>query len=242
MGLLTKPADFTATTLSVSDLNAVKNRVYDEFGTTANGQGNITDVNVATAAAIQASKIADTAVVCGNTVAPGTQTVTRPTLFTGGLTVRAGTGTAEPAVTGVLASSATTYTTASGAEEDAVSYTIPANTLVNTGRGLRVTLFGTCANNANAKDVRVYFDGVSVSNLSVTASAVVPWWGQVLIQRMGSNSQQLTSVYHQNAGTLTQVQRGTDTATETGAIILKVTLDGGAAGDLSLYGWLVEAI
>ncbi len=90
MALLTKPADFTAAVPSVSALNDAINRLYTELGyTSASGgddQGDLTDVNIAAAAAVQRTKIADTAVVCGNTVDAGTQTVTRPTVFSGGVT------------------------------------------------------------------------------------------------------------------------------------------------------------
>lgn len=246
MGLLTKPADFTATTLSVSDLNAVKNRVYDEFGTTANGQGNITDVNVATAAAIDKTKIADTAVVCGNTVAPGTQTITRPTVFTGGLTFSAGTGSATPSVGGVLTSSVTAFTTTSGAEETAVTYPVPANTLVTTARGLRITAFGSAANNANAKTIRLYLGSVAQFSPSVTTGSARVWTLDVKILRTGANAQLIPGLLFDTpagggAGVVVNTI-GTGVETEANALTLSLTLDGVAAGDLSFRGWIVEAI
>ena len=84
MATIVKPAAFTAATLTPAQLNAVVDTIYDEFGTTTNGQGNITDVNIAVSAAVQRTKVADTALVAGNTVGAGTQTVTRPTEFTAG--------------------------------------------------------------------------------------------------------------------------------------------------------------
>lgn len=81
MGLIVKPADYTATTLTPTALNDLKNTIYDAFGTTANLQGAINYLNVAVSAALRATQIADTGVVCGNTVNAGTQTITRPTVF-----------------------------------------------------------------------------------------------------------------------------------------------------------------
>lgn len=85
MGLVVKPPQFTATTLTVSAINTLMNTVYDEFGATVGsggtGAGNIQDANVASNAAIAKSKVADVAVVCTNTVSAGTQTITRPTSF-----------------------------------------------------------------------------------------------------------------------------------------------------------------
>lgn len=72
MGLLTNPADFTASTLTSTALNTFKNTLFTWAGTTVNGQGSISDANIDTAAAIQRTKIADTAVVAGNSTSPGT--------------------------------------------------------------------------------------------------------------------------------------------------------------------------
>lgn len=79
MALITEPADYTNDdTFDETLLNELKNPIYNEFN------GNIDNANVKTGAAIEPAKIADTALVQTNTVAPGTQTVSRPTEFTAG--------------------------------------------------------------------------------------------------------------------------------------------------------------
>lgn len=79
MALVTEPADYVAgDTLNETLLNGLKNPIYDEFN------GNIDNANIKAGAAIVSSKVADTAVVQGNTVGPGTQTITRPTTVSGG--------------------------------------------------------------------------------------------------------------------------------------------------------------
>lgn len=79
MALVSKPSDYSSATAALwSILNTLKNTIYDEFN------GNIDDANIKSGAAITPSKVADTAVVIANTVAPGTQTITRPTTVSGG--------------------------------------------------------------------------------------------------------------------------------------------------------------
>jgi len=79
MALVTEPADYVpGDTVNETLLNGLKNPIYDEFN------GNIDDANIKSGAAISTSKVADTAVVQGNTVGPGTQTITRPTTVSGG--------------------------------------------------------------------------------------------------------------------------------------------------------------
>lgn len=79
MALIAKPANYTNDDASIVDkLNTLKNTIYDEFGVTGS-TGNIDDANIKSGAAITPSKIADTAIVGGNTVSPGEQSLGRPT-------------------------------------------------------------------------------------------------------------------------------------------------------------------
>jgi hypothetical protein len=91
MGLIVKPAAFTASTLTPSQMNILMDTIYDEFGTTTNGQGNIGDINLSNTAGLNKTKIGDTALVAGNVFAPGLQIVTRPTMFKGTLVLDKGT-------------------------------------------------------------------------------------------------------------------------------------------------------
>ena len=135
MATIVKPAAFTAATLTPAQLNAVVDTIYDEFGTTTNGQGNITDVNIAVSAAIQRTKVADTALVAGNTVGAGTQTVTRPTEFTGGA-LRIDTSTNNRTAATLIADGATTIVATAGKQWQMFYYANPsAATTITTMTG-----------------------------------------------------------------------------------------------------------
>jgi hypothetical protein len=97
MALISTPADYSSATAALwSVLNTLKNTIYNEFNGNIDDaniksgaiydefNGNIDDANIKSGAAITPSKVADTAVVISNTVAPGTQTITRPTTVSAG--------------------------------------------------------------------------------------------------------------------------------------------------------------
>lgn len=79
MGLITQLPNVTSATVFNEDvINDRYDPIVEEFN------GNITNTNINSAAAISASKIADSAAVLGNTVAPGEQTFLRSTKLSGG--------------------------------------------------------------------------------------------------------------------------------------------------------------
>lgn len=246
MGLLTKPADFTATTLTVVALNDLKNRIYDEFGSTSasggDDQGEISDANISTTAAIDKTKIADTAVVCGNTVSAGTQTITRPLAVTGGLTSQAGTGSAAPTVLGVLHTDATVVGNVGAGEDDLMSYTMPANTLVALARGLRIVAWGSIANNANAKQLSMYFGADQPVDVALTTGAAYGWRIETYILRTTAGNFTSSGILWWGAGATISVGRVPLAETETAAIIIKCTGEAVADNDITQEGFVVEAI
>lgn len=79
MGLIANPPDFVdSNSLAAADLNTWKNSLINEFN------GNIDDTNLKANAAIARTKVADTALVSGNTISAGNQNISRPTTWTAG--------------------------------------------------------------------------------------------------------------------------------------------------------------
>lgn len=157
MALIAKPAAFTATTLTPAALNTLVDTIYDEFGTTTNGQGNITDANIAAAASIGRTKVGDVALVAGNTIGAGTQTVTRPTEFSGG-SLRIDTS----------ASNRSTDAVSSGATTVALSDADKAIQLLTFASGVTVNADLTTITGANVDQVYHFFCTNSDSAQTVT--------------------------------------------------------------------------
>lgn len=76
--------------------------------------------------------------------------------------VRMGAGTASATLKGLAALSTTDAGNVGAGETDLTSFVVPANSFSETlGKVLHVTAWGICANNANAKTLRVKYAGVA---------------------------------------------------------------------------------
>ena len=119
-------------------------------------------------------------------------------------------------------------------EDDLMSYTLPANALDEAGNSFSVSAWGTSANNANAKTIRLYFAGTLIATLSLTTSQSNSWrFNAEAIWRSGGLL--TVSVDVLQGGTVTQSTTIHTTLTGVnGAVgnILKVTGEGVADNDI----------
>jgi hypothetical protein len=129
------------------------------------------------------------------------------------------------------------------AETDLNTYTLQANTLVRNRQGLRITAWGNCANNANAKTLRLKFGTSTIGTLSLTVSQEGNWRITGEVYRTGSSTQ-ATSVQILNGGTVSQVYvtRNSIAQTDTADIVIKTTGQGVSNNDIQGLGLLVEPI
>jgi hypothetical protein len=166
--------------------------------------------------------------------------------MTGALNLAMGTG----AGTAVAIGKAHVNTTAVGnvgtGTDDLMSYTLPANSLSANGKGVRVTAWGTTANNANAKAIAIVVGSTSV-NFTMTASAAKRWRIVGTIIKTGANAQDVQMIMEEHStggttaaslslasNTLTAVQ------TDTADIIIKSTGIATNDNDIVQEGMLVE--
>lgn len=161
--------------------------------------------------------------------------------------VTEGTGTATAALGGVLTVNTTSAGTGADTNEtDLWTYSLPANTLVTTGKTLRITVFGTTAANANAKTVKVYFGSTNFAIMSGGTTSGAGWSGTFLVTRTGASAQNFVRVIGlYGAGvTVDNPSLLTVTETETSAIVIKVTGQNGSASanDIVFKQAIVECL
>jgi len=77
-------------------------------------------------------------------------------------------------------------------ETDLMSCTIPALTITANGMGVDVLAFGTSANNANTKTIRVYVGGALVLGTTIQIDGT-PWRVRLSLRRVGSNTSVITA-------------------------------------------------
>ena len=156
--------------------------------------------------------------------------------------IRAGGGTGTAQLGGVLDVNTTEYSTpADTVEHDAMTYTIPANTLNENGKTIRVIVWGSTAANANIKQYRIRLAGDTLVS-SVHASNNLDFSLEAIITRTGVGTQTTRGLLVRSTTPLTVVTATTED--ETSAIDLKVVLknDVASAGDLTVYGMVVELL
>ncbi|MET0623104.1 MAG: hypothetical protein ABW250_09015 [Pyrinomonadaceae bacterium] len=133
------------------------------------------------------------------------------------------------------------------AETDLASYPMPAGTLGADGKRLRITVFVSCAANANAKSVRLYFG----STIIFMPNAVGINGGNVHhvfnVTRTGASTQHLFGrPSYGNSNTGNEAGNGAryeaPTENTANAITIKVTGQGVATNDLLLRDFTVEAL
>jgi hypothetical protein len=127
-------------------------------------------------------------------------------------------------------------------ETDLHTYTLPTAHFNVNNRAIRLTAWGVFAANANTKTVRVRFGGGTaiVANPVTAAPNGSRWKLEITIIRTGSNAQE---VFFESMVALLFEQnfRQTQTETDSGALILKVTGQSGTgSNDITIQGSQVE--
>lgn len=120
-------------------------------------------------------------------------------------------------------------TSANTTETDLISYSLPLNSLSANNRGVHVKAWGTTANNANTKTVRLYFgNSVVASNNVSTAPNGTAWILEADVFRTGTSTQDaIGSGLFGNAAQSASFSLPTEDIT--GAITIKISGQNGTS-------------
>lgn len=178
-----------------------------------------------------------------NLSAPNTftavQTFTKPPVIAAGSN---DTATLQPE--GLISAQSSAAGVGNGAdttEDTLFTFTLPANTLDATNRGLRVRAFGTVANNADTKTIRLRFGASVTYSITAPTSTAASWFAEGWIIKTGGGAQ--TSSFHGQAGsTVVNPSTIAGTEAETGAIVIRVTGQAGTgnANDILANAMTIE--
>ena len=231
MGLLPDYSTITNTTQSdVSQINTPFSALYSLLGTASNAP-TFSDANIATGAAINPAKISGTAATLG---AANTFTSASNTFVLGATSISA---------VGTLNVNTTAVGNVGAGPDDLIIYTLPANTLVATPRGLRITAYGTTANTGNAKTVSLRWGSQTLHSQSLTVSIAGRWEIVGYVLRTGANTQDGNTRIVQGPTALVGGSTLAGTQTETGTITIKCVADTVTAdNDIVQELLMVEAI
>ena len=215
---------------------------------TTRGPGTITFLTATDAApsvlteAFRLTAAQGAVVASGLTVTAGGLVVTAGgATVDGGLTVEKGTSNDQSQA--ILAANVnnTAVGNVDAGEDDLITYSLPANSLSANGKGVRIRAWGTAANNANAKTLKVYFGTQVILTTSLTINQVDTWKVEATVWRTGASTQDWeTHLIQAGTTTLVDVENGTATQTDTAAITIKCTGEAVATNDIVNEGLTVE--
>lgn len=174
----------------------------------------------------------------------------------GDVIVNAGTGATGSKVNGLISANTTGVgNVGASGPDDLQVYNLAANTLTTTARGIRIRAWGTTANNANAKTVRLTIGPTPTALITkqLTASIAGFWELEATILRTGASAQDYfakavnyggTTVSSTDGATVAMLASvGTLTQTETNALDIKVQSTVSTSNnDIVSEGLIVEYI
>ena len=143
-------------------------------------------------------------------------------------------------------STTTDVRTATTAETDLISATIPSRYSASFGDSNKIECFGTTAANANNKTFKVYLAGTAIIDFGAIAANNESWKLEVTLQRGfgGSGRQKVVAVLTGGTTIGTRVLTSQTTPTDTSSMIFKVTGTGTDTGDITMLGgkvWWLRA-
>jgi len=171
-----------------------------------------------------------------------TNGTTLGTLNAGTMNVLAGaSATGTTRVGGTLNANITPVGNVTTGDDTLMSYTLPANAMDATGRGVRIIAWGTTANNANAKAVRLYFGATTLGAVAMTVSQANTWRYVAEVLRVDATTQTASEWFIQYGTTILHETNITAPGeTLSSAVVIKVTGEGVDTDDITQSGMIVE--
>ena len=166
------------------------------------------------------------------------------TINAGTATTKAGSGSGTASLGGTLNVNTTAVGNVGTGTDDLMTYSLPANSLTTTGRGVKVRFIGTTAANTNSKTIQLKFGATTIGTLVTTNSSSRHWVGELIAVRTGANTQRVTG-WIQNglsSGVAEKFEANSASGaeTETGAVTIKATGDATSDNDITQTLMVVE--
>lgn len=128
-------------------------------------------------------------------------------------------------------------------EDNLITFSMPAGTFSAAKKGAHITAWGTAANNANAKTLKLYFGTLAILAVSLTANQVCTWRIEADVYSTGTDAQDYVSqILQGGTATLVDVEVGSHTQDDGAAITIKCTGEATSTNDIVQEGLIVRYV
>ena len=159
------------------------------------------------------------------------------------IAVSMGTGTGRAKILGTANTNTTAVGNVGAGEDDLITYAMPTDSFKNAGKRVHIKAWGTTANTANAKTLKVYFGSQVVLTNALTINLAGIWRVEADVISTGTDAQDYIAqlVTTGAAGVaLNDVETGTATQDDGAAITIKCTGEATSNNDIVQEGMIVE--
>lgn len=154
-----------------------------------------------------------------------------------------GTGTGLSNAVGVADVNNTAVGNVGAGTDDLMTYSLPANSLSGNEKGVRITAWGTFANNANAKTLTMNFGSTVILTNALTINVGATWYMEAYVFRTGVDTQDYIAklITVGAAGVaVNDIENGTSAQDDGAAITIKCTGAATTDNDIVQEGMIIE--
>jgi len=182
-----------------------------------------------------------TGTALGSGTTAQTQTIRAEIDGTGRFVKQMGSGSAYAAMGGTANVNTTAVGNVGSGEDNLITYSVPANTLIATGDYLDIDAFGTFAANVNNKTLKLHFGATTVISTGALAINSGSWRITAKVIRTGAATQKIiATVTTSNALLVSSVAYVTAAETLSGAVVLKCTGEATSDNDVVQEALIVK--
>lgn len=136
----------------------------------------------------------------------------------------------------------TTAVSNSGSSEtDLITYSLPANALVNNGDVLEVKAWGVYASNGNNKTLKLNFGSQTILNTGAVAANSGSWEIKATIVRLSATTQEISAtIISGNSTVADSATRTAGTQTLSSNLTIKCTGQGTSSNDITEYCQIIK--
>lgn len=144
-------------------------------------------------------------------------------------------------LTGNLDANTTTVANSGSSETDLITYSLPADALVNDGDVLEVKAWGTYAANANNKTLKLKFGSQTILNTGSIAANSGSWEINATIVRISQNSQEISAtIVSGNTSVVSSSTRTNGTQNLSTELNIRCTGQGSSSNDITEYCQIIK--